>query len=118
MGEVVDIRTPRERPSFFCTSSTSIASTSTTTTAAAATGCLPGLGNVALDGPAAHLLPLHRLDGCVRLRSACKCDEGKSSARVVSVSDCAVLTKGFIEVICGSLLGPVSYTHLTLPTKA
>merc|ERR1719180_286792 len=64
----------------------------------------PGLSNIALDGPAAHLLPLHRLNGCVRLSSACKCDEGKSSARVVGISHCAVLSKRLIEVISGGFL--------------
>merc|ERR1719150_1771188 len=84
------------------TSCPSMASTATT-----ATTTLPRLRHIALDGSAAHLLSLHGLDRLVCLCRSCECDEGETSAWVVSVCDCAMLAERLVQIICRSLLGDV-----------
>merc|ERR1719220_370594 len=97
--------TPSSSPG--SSTSTTTTATTTSTAATATTTTLPGLGHIALDGPAAHLLSLHGINRLVCLCRSCECDEGETSSWVVSVCDCAMLAKRLVEIICRSLLRDV-----------
>merc|ERR1719229_1249787 len=85
----------------------STATSATPASACAAAAAAPGLGHIALDIAAAHVGSAHGGDGGLGLVRRGEGDESKSFARVISVSDCAVLSKSFLQLISVGLLADV-----------